>query len=134
MRRLLLVGLFALLPGCAIIDAYLMTKYDSNEYRIITEIRADSAHAKSDCDNAQLSKANASAVGSKTEMFVLYSQYIPRNSNGISASKSLNEMAQGLVDRYKATGPVSPAFCRIKFNAIEHSAELIQHTIGNRPR
>lgn len=134
MRKLLAAGLLVALQGCAVIDAYLMTKYDPNEYRIVTEIRAIARQAKDDCSNPQTSKTNAIIVQTQTNLFKLYSEHIPRNDNGISAAKSLNEMAQGLVDRYKSTEPVSPAFCKIKFGSIEHSAELIQHTLGNRPR
>jgi hypothetical protein len=131
----IIVSLLALsmLSGCAIIDAYLMTKFDSAEYGLITTIRSEAQQFKSQCDNAQVSKENAVKLSNNTRTFELYSENIPRNENGYKASKSLNEIAQGLTFRY-GNGPVSVAFCKIKFESIENSATVIQHTLGNRPR
>ena len=41
MKRLLFLPLVTLLSSCALIDAYLMTKWDPNEYKAITDIRAE---------------------------------------------------------------------------------------------
>ena len=41
MKRLLIALSIVALNGCALYDAYMMTGYDPNEYRIITEIRTD---------------------------------------------------------------------------------------------
>ena len=133
MRRLL-IALVLVLPGCTLIDAYFMTAFDPNEYRLITEIRVDSEVAKKSCDNTAASKINAGAVAGKTHLFERYSEEIPRNKNGISAAKSLNEIATGLAVRYDSKNPVSPQFCRLKFESIENSARLMQHVIGNKPR
>lgn len=122
------------LNGCTIIDAYLMTKYDPNEYRIITEIRTDAGRSKAECANPLISATNAVAIASKTSLFVNYSENIPRNDDGFKAAKSLNEIAQGLSIRYQGSDTVSPVFCKLKFESIENSASLIQHTLGNRPR
>jgi len=43
-------------------------------------------------------------------------------------------MAQGLNDMYVKSDKVSPAFCKIKFESIEKNAELMQKTIGAKPR
>ena len=45
MKKLIAIVSVALLSGCAVLDAYLMT-YDANEYKIITEIRADAQNYK----------------------------------------------------------------------------------------
>lgn len=134
MKRLLIVLSILALNGCALYDAYMMTGYDSNEYRIITEIRTDASVYKEQCDAAEASRMNAMAMSHKTMLFENYESQIPRNANGINASKELNKIAQGLKERYKNPGPVSPAFCRLKFTSIENSAETIQHVIGQRPR
>ena len=133
MRKLLLAILFVL-PGCTLIDAYLMAGFDPNEYKLVTEIRVDSENAVKMCGDGAISKSNASAVALKTQLFERYSEEIPRNDNGISAARSLNEIAQGLAVRYSGKNPVSSQFCKLKFESIEHSARLIQHVIGNRPR
>lgn len=134
MKKLLIIAITALLPGCALIDAYLMTGYDPSEYRIITEIRSDAQGYKAECANPLTSSVNAIAISDKTRMFTMYSQYVPRNANVQKASSELNAMAQGLADQYKKTNTVSPMFCKIKFESIEHSAETMQKIIGTRPR
>ena len=134
MKRLLLTLLIPVLSSCALVDAYLMTKYDANEYRIITEIRADAMSYKSQCTDATASARNAHVIADKTQLFEFYNQHIPRNNNGIRASHNLNEIAQGLKKRYESGTPVSATFCRIKFEGIEIAASTIQNVVGNRPR
>ena len=134
MRKLLLMLLVSVLPGCTLIDAYLMAGFDPNEYLLITQIRTDAEAAKAQCDNVVASKSNAQSISGRTQLFERYSEEIPRNDNGVSAAKSLNEIAQGLATRYAGTQPVSPVFCKLKFEGIESSAKVIQHVVGNRPR
>jgi len=134
MKRILIVLSVALLNGCALMDAYLMTKYDPNEYSIISEIRADARHHKKDCNNAVLSKSNAVNMASKTDFFEVYSENVPRNGNTITATKELNKIAQGLVERYNQPTPVSPLFCKLKFETIETNSTRMQQVIGNKPR
>jgi hypothetical protein len=134
MRKLIMMLLVAALPGCSLIDAYLMAGFDPNEYMLVTQIRTDAETAKAQCTNTVSSRANAAAIAGKTQLFERYSEEIPRNSNGVSAAKSLNEIAQGLAVRYAGTQPVSPVFCKLKFEGIESSAKVIQHVVGNRPR
>ena len=133
MKRLVLIALVSLLPGCALYDAYFM-KYDTNEYRIITEIRADAQNYKKDCDDPALSKTNAGVMANKTHLFAMYSQYLPHNKPVISASQELDKIAQGLKTQYASSAKVSPAFCKIKFQSIETSAESMQKIIGDKPR
>jgi hypothetical protein len=134
MKKLLLIAVVILLQGCALIDAYLMTGYDPSEYRIITEIRSDAQGYKADCANPLTSSVNAVAMADKTRMFTMYSQYVPSNANVQKAASELNAIAQGLAEQYKKNTTVSPMFCKIKFESIEHSAETMQKVIGTRPR
>jgi hypothetical protein len=73
-------------------------------------------------------------MANKTELFEAYSEQLPSNGDGIKAAQALNEIAQGLVKQYNEQGKVSPLFCKLKFEGIEHSADTIQHVLGNRPR
>jgi sugar diacid utilization regulator len=120
------------LSGCALIDAYLM-KYDSNEYRLVTEIRADAQSYKSNCNDHEHSLKNAQSISDKTRLFMLYSQYQPHNKTVKLASIELNKIAQGLKDQYQDNVP-SVGFCEIKFTSIEKSAETIQKTVGDKPK
>ena len=131
MKKLVFL-LAPMLVSCAVYDAIMMTGFDPNEYRIITEIRADAGRYKLQCDTPH-AQANARALADKTELFEIYSEQIPNNKNGYGASKSLNEIAQGLVKRYD-NPPVPAIFCKLKYGSIENSSQVIQHVIGNRPR
>jgi hypothetical protein len=121
------------LNGCALLDAYFMAPYDANEYLIITQIRVDAAQYSRQCNNSTLAPINAQAMSAKTNLYEKYSQQIPRNNNGYKAAQALNEIAQGLDAQYNK-GTVSPTFCKLKYNSIEHSAELIQRVTAGRPR
>jgi hypothetical protein len=132
MRRLLIL-LVGLLSGCAVYDAYMMTGFDGNEYQLIVQIRVDANKFSKQC-KTDLAAANSQQIAYETTMFEVYSEQIPHNNNGYGASRSLNEIAQGLAARYNTGTPVPELFCKLKYGAIEHSAEVIQHVIGARPR
>jgi len=134
MKRLLILASILLLNGCAIYDAVTMTKYDPNEYLLITEIKVDATDYVAQCDDAAKSRLNAMVLSHKTRMFSVYSDNLPSNGDGKKAAKALDEIAQGLKDRYNSGDKVSPIFCKLKFEGIEHSADVIQHVLGNRPR
>ena len=134
MRRLILVLFTATgLSGCALWDAYFMAPYDANEYMLITEIRTNAIQYRRQCDNPVMAPVNAQAMANRTELYEKYEEQIPKNDNGIRASKALNEIAQGLNTAY-VKGPVSAVFCKLKYNNIEHSAEIIQRVTAGRPR
>lgn len=135
MKRLAVVVFALALNGCALWDAYFMTKYDPNEYLLVTEIRTDAQRYKRQCDNHLSAATNAVSISNKTDLFEKYSEQIPDNENGVNASKSLNEIAQGLARAYvDPKGQPSAAFCRLKYGSIENAAYVIQHVVGNRPR
>ena len=133
MKRIFLAAFALSLTSCALWDAYMMAPYDANEYMQITEIRALAGQYRKQCDNPILAPANAQAIANKTDLFEKYEELIPRNDNGYKAARALNEIAQGLNTAY-AKGIVSATFCRLKYNNIEHSAELIQRVTAGRPR
>ena len=133
MKRIVLALTCVLLSSCALLDAYLMAPYDTNEYLQITEIRVMAGQYRQQCDNFQASAANAQDITRRTVMFERYSEYIPRNENGYRAARALNEIAQGLGTAY-GKGIVSSVFCRIKYNNLEQAAELIQRVTAGRPR
>ena len=51
MKRLLLVCAIFALSGCAVIDAYFMAKYDTNEYALINDIKTKAQVAEENCAN-----------------------------------------------------------------------------------
>jgi hypothetical protein len=134
MKKLIALIAVSMLSGCALYDAYMMTPYDSNEYKLAVEIRTDAHRYKTQCDNAEASKLNARAIADKTQLFEFYSEHIPRNNNGASASRNLNEIAQGLLKRYNSGDKVSTTFCKLKFEGIEIGAVTLQSVLGKKPR
>ena len=134
MKKLIPLLLILILSNCALYDAYTMTPFDANEYKLITDIRAEAQIAKEQCNDVLLSKTNAIKLLNDTQLFVLYSEYIPSNNNVISSSKDLHTIAQGLVDQYAKSDKVSTGFCKIKFTSIESNADIMQKTIAGRPR
>jgi hypothetical protein len=133
MKHLVVATVFFMLSGCTAIDAFLM-KYDPNEYQQIADIRTTAHLSKSSCDNPTLSKQQADTLANKTLTFKQFVQYLPRNNKVIAASIDLDKIAQGLKDQYTKTDKVSPAFCKIKFQNVETSAENMQKIIGDKPR
>lgn len=134
MKKLLLVCAVVLLPGCGtLLDSYLMA-YDTNEYRIISEIRADAQGYKTACANELISTTNSVALADKTRLFVVFSEHLPHNQPVIKASIELDKIAQGLKTQYMSGNKVSPVFCKIKFESVEHNAEAMQKIIGAKPR
>lgn len=133
MKKLLIAIAIYLLTGCTVIDAFLM-RYDPNEYQQINDIRTTAYFAKTTCDNPQEAKSQADIISGKTITFKNYVEYLPHNDKVIAASIDLDKMAQGLKDQYAKGAKVSPAFCKIKFQNIEKSAETMQKIIGDKPR
>jgi len=133
MKRIFLAAFAFSLTSCALWDAYMMAPYDANEYLQITEIRTNAIQYRRQCDNPVLAPVNAQAMANRTELYERYQEQIPRNANGYKAAQTLNEIAQGLNSAY-VKGPVSSMFCKLKYNNIEHSAELIQRVTAGRPR
>jgi hypothetical protein len=134
MKQLLILLSLLALNGCAVYDAVTMTKYDPNEYLQVTEIKVDAADYAAKCSDTKISRLNAMAMAHKTRMFAAYSEHLPSNGDGFKAATSLDEIAQGLAVRYNSGDTVSTLFCKLKFEGIEHSADTIQHVLGNRPR
>jgi len=133
MKKITIIFATVLLNGCALWDAYFMAPYDANEYMLITEIRTNAAIYREQCGNPVIAPQNAQAMANRTLLYERYEENIPRNENGFKAARALNEIAQGLNTAY-TKGAVSPVFCKLKYNNIEHSAELIQQVTAGRPR
>jgi hypothetical protein len=133
----ILIASVILLSGCATVDTLVesfLMKYDSSEYQQIADIRTTAGLAKNSCDNFDASKQQAEVISKKTTGFKNHTQYLPHNNKVINSAIDLDKMSQGLKDQYAKNDKVSAAFCKIKFETIEKSAETIQKVVGNKPR
>jgi hypothetical protein len=127
MKKLLMVCSFVvLLPGCALWDIYNQTKYDTNEYALITEIRTLAQTSKG-CDAESVKKIYVA-----TQQLNNFSEYLPGNN------KKTVEMNTGLMNMvkelYNKPQPIAPMYCNAKLNIIEITAESIQKVTGTKPR
>lgn len=136
-KKIIALVIVSALAGCStintLVESYLM-KYDTNEYNLITDIRTTAKLSKTSCADNEQSIKNAQLLSNKSVNFVNYVEYLPHNNKVKASSIELNQMIQGLNDRYKKADKVSITFCNIKFESIEHNAETMQKIIGAKPR
>lgn len=127
MKKLLLVCVATLqLSGCALWDIYNQSKYDSNEYALVTEIRTLAQTSKG-CDEDSVKKLYFTTLQLNN-----FSQYIDgNNKKSIEMNKGLLNMVKELHDKPQ---PINPMYCNAKLNIVEISAEAIQKVTGTKPR
>ena len=132
MKKLILVLPFVL-TACATnpIDAFLMAKFDNNEYQISTEMRTIALTV--DCTNNINVLESADKEWFLSNELANYTQYQPRNEKSHTMAVALVDITKGLHDKAQ-TGKVSKMYCEEKFNIIATSTEDIQRATGNRPR
>lgn len=136
MKKLLVLLAIASLTGCSTVETLKETflmKYDSNEYAQISAIRTTAELSKESCDKPEEAKVNASSLVKQTSLFKNHAEFLPYNSKVIAAAGELDKIAVGLLTQYQK-GPVSTAFCKIKFGSMAQSAETMQKIIGAKPR
>lgn len=127
MKKLIIAFLFVtLLPGCALWDIYNQSKYDTNEYNIVTEIRT-LAQTSQGCDADSVKK-----IYYKTLQLNNFSEYLNgNNKKSIEMNNSLLNMVKEL---YNKQQPIAPMYCNAKLNIIEITAESIQKVTGTKPK
>jgi len=133
MKKLLLILLISLLPGCALYDAYIMARFDNNEYALINRIRTEANLGAAKCGKPEV-VAVVDHLWATSVEFRNYTQSIPNNQEATKMGSELAEIVKGLSDRYKGTEPVSMVYCTTKFSSIERNAVNIQNVIGKKPR
>jgi hypothetical protein len=124
MKKLILIGLIATqLTGCSLWKAYNTAPYDTNEYKLITEIRTISQIGK--CDKESVESLYFASLQVKN-----FSQYIPHNERTSTMDSELFR----LVDELHNRANPSPAYCQAKLSVIGTASERIQQAIAKRPR
>lgn len=130
----LLSSAIAFLPGCALLDAYFMAKYDTNEYAIVTEIRTIAETQQSVCDDSQQGKFVFDLLVYKSTQAANFTQYIPDNEDAHKLAKNVLEIAKQGQSAYEKSDNVSAAFCKLKLKQIQRTAETSQKVLGSKPR
>lgn len=127
MKKLLLVCLtVVLLPGCAIWDIYNQSKYDTNEYSLVTEVRTLAQTSKG-CDAESVKKIYFATLKLNN-----FSEYLNgNNKKSVEMNTSLLNIVKELNDKPQ---PIAPMYCNAKLNIIEITAESIQKVTGTKPK
>jgi len=133
MKRLLLVCAIFALSGCAVIDAYFMAKYDTNEYALINDIKTKAQVAEENCSNNLLVTTQVNELYIKSLEFKNFATHIPRNEDSIKLSNKLLILTKDAKDQFNKSA-VSNFYCKAKLEQIVKSADTMQQAIGKKPR
>ena len=117
------------LSGCKAIDAFLMARYDTNEYGLVTKIKtlADTAQ----CNDKDSITESAKMMWLYSVELKNFTQYIPRNTESFDMASKLTEITVGL---HNKKGDMSAVYCEQKLKIITKTAEDIQKSLGGKPR
>jgi hypothetical protein len=133
MKRLLIVCAIFALSGCAVIDAYFMAKYDTNEYALINDIKTKAQVAEENCSNNLLVTTQVNELYIKSLEFKNFATHIPRNEDSIKLSNKLLILTKDAKDQFNKSA-VSNFYCKAKLEQIVKSADTMQQAIGKKPR
>ncbi len=122
------------LSGCALIDAYLMAGYDSNEYAMVNKVRTKAELSVEDCKDPIKSKQNADDLYNTAVELRNFAVSIPRNEDTAKLAGNLVELTKQGKEQYVKNPNVSETFCKLKLQQISRSAEVAQKVIGKKPR
>jgi hypothetical protein len=135
MKKILITLLLTTsLSGCALFDAYLMAKYDTNEYALVNDIKTKAEIAEQNCNNQALVVAQVNELYIKSLEFKNFTTHIPRNKDADNMSNKLLLLTKDTKDYFNKAEKISPIFCKAKLKQVVLSADTIQHVIGNKPR
>lgn len=133
--RLLLPLLLVSLSGCTVVDAYLMAKFDSNEYELVNQIKSTAEANIRNCSDRDKMNTVANDLFIKGTEFKNYTTHIPHNEKASLLSLEIYKEIDGLHARYSNVDKkISDTYCKTKLSTIEQSAETIQEVIGDKPR
>lgn len=130
MKRLTIAMAVITISSCAVLDSYLIPKYDPMEYQLITSVSSLAEIGNSQCDNPNSIKKIGNDLLLKATEFKNYTAIIPNNMDSIQMSTNLLAEVKGLSTRYNLDNPASVPYCIEKMTLIEHSAKNIQTVLG----
>ena len=134
MKKIILALALLSLSGCALIDAYLMAKYDTTEYSLVNKIKTKAELSVEDCKDVKKSKENAEILYFTAVELRNFSTNIPRNAETTKLAGNLVELTKQGKEQYAKDSNVSETFCKLKLQQIGRSAEVAQKVIGKKPR
>jgi len=136
MKKLIAAAILPfVLSGCLITDAFLMAKWDNNEYGLANEVQTQAQLGAETCgkDSKEIwpyvNKVYVNSLKLRN-----YSTGIKRNEEASKMANELVEITKGLRERYTSGDDVSEKYCQLKFGNVESSAALIKKSLGSKPR
>ena len=134
MKKILIVLFAFSLSGCVLFDAYFMSKYDTNEYFIVNDIKTKAQVAEENCGNHLLVVTQVNELYIKSLEFKNFTTHIPRNKDANNMSTKLLTLTKDTRDYFNKAEKISPIFCKAKLQQVVKSADTIQHVLGSKPR
>lgn len=134
MKNLIVGTLLILLSGCAMVDAYFMAGFDPNEYLLVDDVRSTAQVSVNQCENREQMNSIVNSMYLTATKLKNYAQFIPHNEKTIPLAESLYDEVYKLQTRYQSPEKIGKAYCKMKLNIIEKSAETIQEVLGSKPR
>lgn len=126
MRIITTFLLLAFLTGCAIAP-----NYDSNEYKIIVDMRELASDPYICKDNNDASTV-AYMLVKKAKYLNMYSEFLPRNEIAVQMIIELENFTTEFHAAYEGKEP-SQRYCERKLEIILHNIITIQKITGHKP-
>lgn len=134
MKKILLALAILSLNGCALVDAYFMAKYDTNEYALVNSVKTKAHVAQADCNDRAKTLVNVNDIYITTYQFRNFTYHIPRNDDATKMAEKLLKLSLDTKEYYAKNEKVSEFFCKAKYQQIFKSADEIQSVLGRKPR
>ena len=134
LKLLLLSSAIAILPGCAVWDAYWLAGYDNQEYALINKIRTVSEYSVEECKDPVLSEKTFVSLYRTAVEFKNFTQYIPDNPDAFKLARNMVDLTKQGKEMYEKETPPSEAFCKLKLKSINRAAETTQQVLGKKAR
>lgn len=131
--KILLLSSIALLPGCALYDAYMMAGYDNEEYGLVTQLRTQAEMAKEVCDDPVAADAAVEQMLVTATQLRNFTQFIPDNEDAMSLSENLHKLVSTTQEQFEGKDQ-SAGYCKAKVGLIAKNAKSVQEVLGSKPR
>jgi hypothetical protein len=138
MKKYLILLAVVFLSGCSVIqpvvDRFFIAPFDPNEYSLVNSLRTNAIETRTKCDNNSILSTNIKEMYHTASLLKNYSQYLPRNDQTIKPVNLTFIMVSELKTRFDKENKINKTYCELKIQSIIDASELIQQTIGKRPR
>jgi len=129
MKILITFLLFLSLSACSTFES---ARWDNNEYSAFVTIRSTATLASNNCSNPEKVKTYLPKLESSSEYVLNYTKHLYKNKNTYKSAEEIRSLVSELIIRYN--GPVSKAYCELKFQNIIKGTDIILEGITKKVR